>query len=442
MSEFFLRIKNILFNEDYYKLSDEDKKFRERIKSHKLGDVIWATRYDFDWEKRIYEEGHDMGPYVVVKAFEDKLLCIFCTGSSSKKGTIKLGRYPFFYKDTFLHKGKIKVVDRLSYADANYENTHHLDNEDIDKILKIYKYNPSVKRYYDDFGIEKEFELPSDVELAIGDVVKYDNCFRVIINKTGEGLEAIKMDFFDSKNGLFNYQTSNIRYNDKCIIDPNKANYLNTLPKSQLLSLLRHYREYLNKNNDLINGILSRGSVVEIDDKYYFVYNIVSDRAYLHRLFKNDFGAITINNDAYKESFIDEINLDISNKYNVVYHLSESELEILRDIRKKYNKSNTKKNIKKSLKKSNKPRFDTCSIIEDKKMLGIRYLVLGYDDNKIITIMFDAFLGGNIIYKEFDICDEDIKECEKVDIIDIKMIRDNMANFDRLYKERTLTLDK
>ena len=113
------KFKNRLFNTNIYEKSKNEKLFLETLKYHNIGDVIWAKRYDFDFEKDIISSGHQMGPYIVVGKTEDKLICLYCTGKY-KKNELELSDYDFFNKETYVQTYQIRAIDFESYSFDNY----------------------------------------------------------------------------------------------------------------------------------------------------------------------------------------------------------------------------------------------------------------------------------------------------------------------------------
>ena len=73
-------------------------------------------------------------------------------------------------------------------------------------------------------------------------------------------------------------------------------------------------------------------------------------------------------------------------------------------------------------KKEEKNILSFGNIIKSTKLFSLRYIVLGVVEESIITISFESFLAGNIVYKIFDINDESLIDTKDYNKYELKFI--------------------
>ena len=426
------KIKNRLFNFSYYEKNEEEKEFLEAIKNHKVGDVIWAKRYDFDFQKERISEGHDTGPYVIVGKTQDKLICLYCTGSK-KKNEIELEDYPFFHKKTYVQKYNLKAIDYESYSKNNYLYSNSLSDRDIKKILKTIEYSDYDYKY-NYYGITSNFEINSNILLDVGDVILHNNHYSLIIDNKS-GIIAISFDSYNPIESDINFENVSFNFRNRYLINSNRCDYINTLSVKQLDVVKKRYENYLKYKYKVDNNIIERGAIIKINDLLYYVYhsdNYISKLYLLNKVqYKNE---ETINgNNNYIIDFENEKSIDNKKeKYKVIEYLDDKNIDLIKDKKKSYlkNKNNNKKDEVKTIK------FEFGTIIQSKKLYSLRYIVLGIINNKIITISFDSFISGNIIYKDFDLFDNSIYISNDYNLKEIKKVKENMLYLKELFNKK------
>lgn len=58
--------------------------FKSNLSFLEVGDIIWANRYLTEVEKETMEEGHQTGPFIVIRKTKRKVYALACTGTKSK----------------------------------------------------------------------------------------------------------------------------------------------------------------------------------------------------------------------------------------------------------------------------------------------------------------------------------------------------------------------
>ena len=435
------KFKNRLFNTEVFNKTQNETNFLNALNNHKIGDVIWANRYDFDWDKEGISEGHEVGPYIIVGKENDKLICLYCTSHYDRRYTIELSDYKFFHKKTFAKKYKLKVVDSESYYINNYYyNNNYLTEEDTNKIIKSLVYSPYEGIFYYDFGLVKSFEMESEIELDERDVVFHNNHYSLIINKTAGDLLAISFNDYNCVTSNINFDKVTFNFKNRYIINPNRVEYINTITEKQFEVVKKRYNEYLNKKELVDNKVLKRGAIIKIGYSFYYVYHSDGYKSKIFNL-KNvlDENENTINFNTYNYLLNFEDEKEIDNKkctYFVLGYLDDNTMDYISNKKKSFNKKKSNDNKKEESK--NLSQYEFCSVIESSKLYSLRYLVLYTIEDKIVTISLDSFLVGSIRFKEFDINDESIFLSTKVASDEIKKVKSNLLKINAIKEEKQI----
>ena len=200
------------------------------------------------------------------------------------------------------------------------------------------------------------------------------------------------------------------------------------------------YNNYLDIKYKVDNNIIERGGIVKIGENLYYIYHSDShkSKAYLITKTNEENEKVIKGKNNYLIDFNEE--KTINNKedhYRIIEYLDEKNIDLIREKKKNFVKNNKLNNVK-----SSENLFNFGNIIQSKKMYSLRYIVLGIINDKLITISFDSFLSGKIIYKEFNILDDSLYISNDYNSKELKVLKENIAYLKELLEEKSIELKK
>ena len=253
----------------------------------KQGDIIWAKRYKNKKEKNKIIEGHQEGPYIIIKKGIFSLYALQCT---SKIRNIDLDNQ--YYK----LDEKYKLIKKTYVRLINFEKLKY--KQFIRKIdeLEFSDYNYLLKKIS---LISKKFKY----KFAKGDVIKYKNNTYYIydVNKKYLCYKTTKKN--NNKNIVINNYSFDFNSTHK-INKFNKLVLVDCFDKKEIKIISEKQNEICTKRNSKDK----RGFLVKIDEKFYLIYDsLLNDflayKIYLDNNYKIDMKDITINGGKYYTYF-------------------------------------------------------------------------------------------------------------------------------------------
>ncbi len=424
------KFKNQIFHTEEYIRSEEDlekeKIFLEDVLSNaKFGDIVWALRYDFEWDGKEIDDNHKIGPYIVIDKTDDKLICMYCTSVEGKRNFFEIGEdYELFFNDkkTYTCPFFLRTIDYISYVNTNLISLNEKDKKAIQKKLAVQKYIT-----YNDLGIDKTLSFEKkDISLDVGDVIKDHQAYKLIIEKNGDALHTLQLQTYNPYLYKIDFPKEKLDFGGTYeLMDINK--YVGTLSTNSINAILAKFKEHQAKIKELQelkeNFTIKRGSLLFKNNKNYYVYNIERDNAQAFTLkpsIKNP-DCVKIGPSYYKPNYEETIDINIKDdSYKLVRLAKESEMELISEDRKRFIKTKKEKliNHKKEILKANKKKpnnFVKGNVIKSEHIFAMEFIVLGIIDNTIITVSLDAFLSNKITFFEFSASDKSLSLVDNVD---------------------------
>ena len=132
----------------------------------KVGDLIWAKRYNSEEEKKKIREGHQESPHVVIKKTFTKIYVLTCTSNPHAETDWKFKYYPLNRITYNLNKNTYVYLEQLNKLTKNQfiKKLDHLNTYDL----------TNIKKY---LSIEKTTNILKSKDLKytfdVGDVILY-----------------------------------------------------------------------------------------------------------------------------------------------------------------------------------------------------------------------------------------------------------------------------
>ena len=453
--ELINKFKNHLFHIDDYKKSNEELQREEYFKSeilpnYNFGDIIWALRYDFDWDKDDIGEKHEIGPYIVLGKKDNKLICMYCTSVPNKKNYFEIGKNGYMFdnlKRTFTTTFDLRAIDSESFVGENEVGAKSLNYDDKELIAKKYSNVKIVQ--YNDLGKQRALRLELGVEPMFlpGDIIKdkNSNTLKLIVKRENGFIYTIGIKYYDRWQNMINFNKENIVFNMREEKQENNI-YINTIPENQFKIIEEKYKEHLKlvkeKQELKENFTLKRGALISKYNTSYYVYNTEKDKAKIFSLKKEYYATentIKIGTIYFTPNFEDEKEINIKDEsYHIIRLANEKEMDNISSKRKKYYKTkkeqvlNYKEQLKKQEKKTISNNFSIGDVIRSEYIFGMDFIVIGIAFNQIITISLHAFEEGKIIYREFNINDKSLSKCAFISEDMLNKINEQLDYFDSL----------
>lgn len=244
----------------------------------KVGDMIWAKRYNSYVEKKTIPYGHEEGPFVIIKINKDNNTCLFATSNPHKE---------MEWNMIFYRVGRLKYgFKKNSYVNCAYDKTltedqyigkiTSLDDEDMEKIKKqIYVLKKSK--------FSNKPRIPDkDLKFKIGkgDIVLFEDKKYYIFNEDKKSFHCYELLTTEKKKGIL---INNTFYR----FDFDNVKYITARYKCKLVSFFNTGEmEMIErfKQNSIVKSIpknenktLRVGALIEYNDKLFYVHDINED---------------------------------------------------------------------------------------------------------------------------------------------------------------------
>ncbi|MBE6139782.1 MAG: hypothetical protein E7174_04745 [Firmicutes bacterium] len=397
-----------------FKIGKQTTKLDSLLDQIDVGDIIWAKRYETKEEKKLIPEGHLEGPSIVLDKCDKGLVCspgtsVYHENEISKYFELDNLDYRLM-KKTFFRLSDLRIIDNKTFI----KKLDRLKEEDMKSLLRQLKI--SRNNYYKIDGEKHKIFVELDVGDIINKVFNYliidivDNKFLCIpIKQTNTDLKYnLKFDYF-----------RNLDYSKVTLIDNNEdIKYLNSASSNSLLFVLKKQKEYVEHSKN--QKITQRGSVINKDNKYYYVYGeegpdwLVFE---ISKLKSQKLDVIIINN---KKFYTDYKNKTINKEenFNTLSLATSSEIDEIKEKRKEYIKSHKDIKINEAISKIDK--VETIKLEYNKKVIinGEEYII-----SEIIGNMIGCMNKGDIVLPQRKLKYFNINNVKIEEVIEEKVLK-------------------
>ena len=303
----------------------------------KVGDIIWAKRYTTEEEKNIIQEGHQNGPFIILKKIDKKVLCVSGTSNIPKE------EYTNMYmkiNNNYLYKITFFNLNNFFYIDSNtfIRKLGNLTDSELSGLFNKIKYKNKG-------SVVNALDLP----LQIGDIISRKDINYIILDKVDDNILCIPIKKRYNKGSIYSF--NNLNFESVIKINIDNVKYIDTVSNSVLMILLKKQSEYL--KNLSVRNIPQRGSVISFSNKLYYIYGEEGSNWLVFEIFKdrkNFADEIKISNKKFYTTYKDNIlnKNDIDCAISLAY---DEEMENIKQKRKTYKKEheNTSVRINKKL---------------------------------------------------------------------------------------------
>ena len=374
-----------------------------------IGDIVWANRYESDEEREQILKGHEIGPYIIIGFEKDEPIGVYAT-SRNKKEFLLLGKI-IGEKNTYINVSKIKKITEENYR-GKVPCTLSNDN-----LLKI------KKKIYGEGN--SDYFSTEDISYGVGDILKNKHGYYFII-------DILEGKYIYSKIDSYSYYLNQIdfgRYQFNLISSALKGRYVNTISSEQLKIIKAQYKEYLTLEKAKMINRLDIGYVVLYRNSYYYVSSICRDKytlVLLQEVSKQDIDTIEMRHMYFRPVFDSTIEIGKMEPYSIFTVTEEKTREKFKELKLSY-KRNLKLEKKELIKQQKqleelrllKNTYFIGSVIENEAYFKVRFLVLGYNGEELITINLDQYEEKQVIkYYIFNIKDKSNQFIEPYDCVD------------------------
>jgi len=352
----------------------------------KIGDIIWAKRYQTLKEKNKIQEGHQEGPFVIIGKTFNKVYALQCT---SNKIIDKCKNYYFeLNKDKYnLDKNTYAITfhDCIVIKKQFIRKISKLDKKDLNLLYKILYI---VSNFSDKLHLKK-YKYKND----IGDIIEFNDKLYYILSIDNKYFYVHKIN----KNPKAKYP---IVINDS--IYSFNFKYLEKISKKENIKLidisdLSIVEMVEKRKEEILNpGFkFKRGSLVSSDNKFYYIYGEYKEQWLVYNVyrdsFKGNFEQITINRGRYYTDFKeDTINKNKELKFMRI--ATNEEIEIIKKSKQSYKTPKTNNIV------FHKKIKEGTILLHEKK--DEKYIVIRRNNNTIYFVLFDNY--KNIIKYELE----------------------------------------
>lgn len=416
-----IEIPNSILEEN---LSEEQiiENYEELYNKIKVGDIVWAKRYQSEEEKETIPEGHREGPYIVLKKQEGKLIC------TQGKGVVP---YEDFYdvtfylnnegynlsKETFFYLHKLYSIDEFSLLNM----ADKLNQTDLDRLYK--KIKLAGRFYYSDDSKMIKFNFP----IQTGDIIEKDNKNFIIIDIENNKLSCLLLN---DKNNFDNLDYSKLSYLDKS----ENLKYISTVNNKTLNYILKNWKSYIYRANNIHKT--QRGSIIFMNNKYYYIYGEESQDWYVFELIKNKISngeKIRINNKIYYTKY-EDLKINKKMQFDNYYICTEEEMDEIKITRKNYKETKKREEIYGT---SETLYFKVGDIIENINYRNKRYIIIDIHKKTYECVSIDNLING--IYYPVLIRKKEAKISSDFSIKGIIWLEENSNfNLEEIMKEGVL----
>jgi len=345
-------------------INNQRKEENNSLEGIEIGDLIWAKRYSNLREKYSIIKGHREGPYIVIAKENDKLICAKGTSKRPKRKYqpeyYKIFNHEYnLHKETYFHLHRLKIVKPQMII----KQLDTLTKQTLKEIFQIIKLRR--KNYYKTNNQFTYFKMP----LNQGEIFKYDNKIYLVLDNTKDTILSLELPNKNYQEELTIDAFKLLNYSNTSYIENNEhIEYINTVNNKLLIYILKRYKEYLDylKNKT----IPQRGSIIKLDDKYYYIYGEEKQDFLVFKISKKNKTQkikIKLQNQTFYTNFTDK---KISKKTNftIINLCTKDEIELIKEQRKKYKNTNQAKKEEIVSKKYKNEQIQRGSIIKQNEL--------------------------------------------------------------------------
>ena len=411
---------------------DLDESLNDEYYQLQIGDIIFANRYTTEEEMLEIPDGHRIGPYVVIGKENNEFLCLYISGATPKFNShynttlilddinYDLNKISYIYLTKYTYISKDRFIKKFEYL--NEIDTKMLFKK-IDIIIKM--------------GILNDININiPNIPLEIGDIINNNGQLYLIVNETNDIYQCIKMNKnIYEYDFLIKLDTIGYNFNFDNLINFNKDLNLtryNFLDNKKLHVVLTKYREKLNLLKQ--NSEIHRGSLIKINNYYYYVYGETGNSWMAFSLQKNsneNLCKLIINRKKYYTNFNNTIIFPKTKKdIEIICFANEYEIDNIKNCKKSYIKELQSNNKKNNINKDNKlikSEIQPGTIVKFAKSdTGYLHLVIARNNYELITIRYDKYLNNEYLYATFNV--EQMESCGHIYNFDLMQLLIDIRN--------------
>lgn len=281
------------------------------IENIKLGDILWAKRFKNKLEKSSIPEGHQNGPFIVIKKTNKRVYALMATSKPNKTPwdlKLKISKMPINTKETYVFLGKVFIINKNNFIKI----MGNISNEDLE-IIKKRLYILHNKEYKMKFITNKDLSF----NYNMGDIVTYKHK-KFYIEKVGY-------------NYVYAYKLKEVRDNTKINIF-NKYYEINPILNKIPINKIKLIEVVTLSQRNYIKNILIKihkievGKLITYNKKKYFIYKMDSSGIKAILLNNKYHTKVVIDNNRYFSN-LEIYNLKKDKKMQVKAIANNDELE-------------------------------------------------------------------------------------------------------------------
>lgn len=330
-----------------------------------FGDVIFAERND-PYDTRQIPEGHEIGPYIVIKRDGAKYVCLEGTSSLlpdriSRNTYFEIDKKYGLSKDTYFYFYRNRSVDRI------IKKLGQLDQDDL-KILKKRISIDKLKGY----ALLRKVNIDKQ-KIESGDIIQKDNDKYVVVDVDDDKyiLCYIKNGIRGFNNFMINGKSYQINLDD-FVVETNIDDYklIDYISKERACHIKNEKKKYENK---LESKVIERGCVVEYNNESYYIYGEERDCFLVFNIYSEahkNLIPIYLNNKKIYADFTSDDTVkktEVRDHCRLVYCSNKSEMDQVQSKRKTFRKN--KKSSKNYRSKQNS-MVQNCGLIVEDECIG------------------------------------------------------------------------
>lgn len=383
-------------------------KKKEDDVTYKVGDIVWAKRYQTEEEKKKIRYGHQEGPYVIIKIKRGKIFALQETSNPHQE---------IRWNKVFYQLGRLNY-DMKKNSYINCSKVFELkDNQIIREFGKLTDYDLNQIKKYLYLVLKSDYRIKPDIEkkyldfkISIGDIISYkDNKYYIYgISESYYLVHRIRNKVKNHKSILLNNTYYSFIFELEGKIKINKRiELIDTFNTGEIEIINKNKSSYMEELIDKRNNgkKLTKGTVIDYKKCMYYIYEEDEEKVYVYRIYTNDckdkgLASIKIANGTYKTFFnmaiIPKSNLSM-NGYRIRRHATKEEIDYNAKLFKLPKKVRGKKKIKVTQEKKTYDLDDFIPmVILQHKNNKKYYLILSRENNIVelvnINDMSDCYL--------------------------------------------------
>lgn len=403
-------------------------KLKNKIKSTKIGDIIWIKRYDNEIEKEKIEIGHREGPAIVIHKNLFNTYILSCTSEVKNSKAINLfyllkkDKYKKLKKDTYV---KIFFIQKLKPKNYVFK-IHYLQDDDLNQLNKkvVLYFTQNKSKILNYFLIKRLKFILTD-----GDIIKYNNQLYYIYEHDNQYFYCYQVEYKNKGYNAIDINDITYFFNFKVkvkILINKKIKLINTCNDIKKLSIKVKNEEY--QKSKKTKNFVKHGHLIKYENNLFYVYGEFSNYYLLYKVYRDiekndDMLAIAINKGIYFTSF-EQVRLNKNEQFEIRRIANDIEIKNIKYLYKNHKINLENKNLivhKKIQEKTIIATFDSLD----------RYVVIKRIGNTIRYIDLDDY---NNIYEEKIDSDFAMRKIGVIDNFEFQNIKAYLKNHHANYK--------